>query len=70
MTVCQYCSSNQPWTAEQEFKLQDTKEELRFLKEQLAIAIETILDLTERLVAYEEQSSARDGKGNVEHPTI
>ncbi|KKN19805.1 hypothetical protein LCGC14_0941890 [marine sediment metagenome] len=35
MSPCQNCGATQPWTAEREFKLQETLVELRLLHEEL-----------------------------------
>jgi hypothetical protein len=48
MSPCQECGATQPWTADREFKLQETLVELRLLREELELAIEKILDLEEQ----------------------
>lgn len=49
MAHCKDCGATQPWTAEREFKLQETLAEARLLREELGLAVEKILDLEERL---------------------
>lgn len=46
---CQQCGARQPWTAEREFKLQETLAEFRLLREELELAVEKILDTEDQL---------------------
>ena len=51
--ACKDCGATQPWTAEREFKLQETLAEHRLLRREIELAVEKILDLEERLIREE-----------------